>query len=158
MLRKISLLLAFIVLMINVRLSGEYFGFEQGYQYAVDTYTEIRFSHGTVYFYLFEQYAQLVLGMIFFLIGKTVKKESLSQIICAPSLLWVIYKYYYIYIPKSRYFNDVEPFSKLLRESMPLDVICFSIVSMLLIYQLGIVLKLLYSKHQTVSDGRTELE
>ena len=151
MLRKISIIVALIVLIVNVRLSGDCFGFEQGYQFGVKTFTEIRGGEGTAYLFLFEQYASVVSGIFFFLIGKTIKKETLSQIICIPSLLLTLRAYYYVYIQKSVYFADVEPFSELIRKSMPFDVVCFTIVSMLLIYQLGTVLKLLFSNNQKVS-------
>jgi hypothetical protein len=149
MLRKISVIFAFVVLVINVRLSGDCYGFEQGYEYGLKTFTG---GHGTPYSFLWEQYIRIVWGMSFLLIGKTIKNELLSQIICFPCLIWTIYFYWQIYLQKSLVVANDDSFYKLLRDSIPMDVLSFMFVLFLIVFQITGLYKSLFTKNVTASN------
>ena len=130
MLNRIAKILALIVLTINVCLAGVFNGFEQGYS------TNSMFSGSTVYITLSMFYFLITFCVLGFVIGKLLRNVILSQIICFSSLISTLYLYQRIYLLKSYYLNDIESFSKLIRESIPLDWFWFSIIIILLIYQI----------------------
>ena len=130
MLIRISKILALIVLTINVSFASLFNGFEQGYT------TNSMFSGFTVYITLSMYYFLIAFCVFGFVIGKLIKNAILSQIMCFSSLILTLYFYQKIYFLKSYYFNDVESFSTLIRGTIPLEWFCFSIVLILLVYQI----------------------
>lgn len=136
MLKKISVIFDLIILMVNLSLQGKHSGFERGFDEARKTLTEINFSAGTPYFFLEQQYFYIVLLSLAFLVGKSIKKEILSQIICIASLIWTIYIYWHIYLQKSIVLNHEGTFYDLTRNVVYFDWFCFSLVIILFIIQI----------------------
>ena len=147
MYRKVSKILALIVLVINSSLSGQHLGFDRGYNVARKMFTEVNLSGGglTVYTILFEHYAPIVWLSIFYLIGKSIKKEFLSQIICFSTLGWIVYLYWQIYFIKTNLFTPSISFNDLIRETIHLDWISFSLALILLIFQIISVFQLYFN-------------
>lgn len=120
--RKISEFLAVLVLIINSYLSGRHLGFDEGYHQAVKYNSEISLSGGgiTDYTILFEHYQPIVIFLVIYLIGQSIK-EFLSQIISFLTLSWVIYLYWRIYTIKTSLFTPEISFNESIIKTMPLD-------------------------------------
>ncbi|MCA1639949.1 MAG: hypothetical protein LC768_16750, partial [Acidobacteria bacterium] len=107
MLRKISIGLALLALLISILLYGERYGFDQGVQaaaldekirLALHGIKEISFGvHGPrTYEFLSNRYFYISCFLIFYLIGKFIKYESISQIACITFLGFTIYQFWQI--------------------------------------------------------------
>lgn len=153
MYKKVSIIFALTVLVIDLFLSGQYLGFDKGYYEAIKTNSEISFSGGgiTNYTILFEHYAPIVWLLIVYLIGKSIKKELLSQIICFSTLGWIIYLYWQIYFIKTNLFTPSISFNDLIRDTIPLDWISFSLVLVLLIYQIIVAFQYYFGKNHKIT-------
>lgn len=148
MLRKISVILALVVLVVNVSMSGLHFGFERGYDYGVKTFAKISFGGGTAYEYLGELYANVTALSLVFLAGRLIRKEIPSQIICISSALWMLYVYRLIFQQKFAVSQDLEAFYKLLNERMLYDWFSVIAISVLLILQIIILSKSAFQKYK----------
>ncbi len=132
MLRKFSIVNVIAICSINVFLIGINLGF--GYK-ATET-IEFSVSSESGYEFLTRCYIGICFWLIVFIIGKLIKNEVTSQTICISSLILTIFLYRSVYLQKSLYFINPYPITKVFRESMPLDLISFSLVMILLIYQI----------------------
>ena len=151
MLRKISIILALVVLVINVSMSGWHFGFDRGYDYGVKTFTKIFSSGETAYGYLGELYANITGLLLIFLVGRLIKIEILSQIICISSAVWMLYIYWLIFQQKFAVSKDLEAFYKLLNETIPYDWFSVVAISVLLILQIIILSKFAFQKYKAIA-------
>lgn len=125
MLKKISGIVALFAFSLNVYLAGLYRGF-----YIPLPRFELSESGFAGDFYFHISFFLLV-----FILGRLAKNRLLSNIICLSTLSLIIYQYKYIYY-KTLLSDEGGPFSLILRESIPLDLISFSLVLFLLIYQI----------------------
>ncbi|HEX9959700.1 MAG TPA: hypothetical protein VGB00_02045 [Pyrinomonadaceae bacterium] len=148
MLRKTSIIIALIVLVITVSMSGQHFGFERGYDYGVKTFAGIFSSGETAYQYLGECYADITTLLLSFLVGRLIKKEILSQIICISSAVWMLYIYRLIFQQKFAVGKDLEAFYKLLNETISYDWFSVTAISVLLILQIITLSKFAFQKHK----------
>jgi hypothetical protein len=149
MLRKISIILALVVLVVNVSMSGQHSGFERGYDYGVKTFSQIYLSDGgTAYEYLGECYAHITAVLVVFLAGRLIKKEIPSQIICISSALWTLYVYRLIFQQKFAVSQDLKTFYKLSNETMSYDWFSMTAVSVLLILQIITLSKFAFQKYK----------
>ncbi len=127
MLNKVSKFVVFLAFSINVFLAGLSRGFAfhfhkyglYGVGFGVDSYIIISFF------------------WLFFLFGTIIKKRLLSNIICFFSLSCIVYQYKCIYLYKKLLSDVEEPLSLMFRESTPLDVLGFSLVLILLAFQIA---------------------
>lgn len=125
MLRKYSRIIVLFTLGINVFLVGLHRGFDI-------SLSEFEFSgpnFGDIYFYT-------SFFLILFFFGELAKNRLVSNIICFFALFSLLYYYNRIYLYNTRTFEESRPINLFLRESMPLDVISFSLIMILLIFQL----------------------
>lgn len=149
MIKKVLMILALITLLINVQLEGKYSGYEAGIQISKKDYADEQIAQGHNYVYrahptayadYAEVYSIIKWLLIAFLIGFSLKKELLSQFICITSLIWTVYEYREIYIHKREIFDILDlqehRFFDIIRETIPIDWICFSIVIILMAHQI----------------------
>lgn len=126
MLIKSLSIVAFFAFCINVFLAG----LDRGYDYHSRMYG-LSGSGFAGDFYFYNGFFLLV-----YILSKTAKKRLLSNIICLAALSFTIYQYKNIYFYKKLLSDAGEPLSLMFRESIPLDVLSFTLVIVLLIAQL----------------------
>jgi hypothetical protein len=105
MLRKISIGLAFIILIICIKLYGEFSGFETGYNLAYEHFAKLmpkdypKFSGGseTIYSFFIGRYLIITFTLLFYIGGKFIKSERIRQAICISSLGIINYQFWKIY-------------------------------------------------------------
>ncbi len=138
MLEKYSKIILILAIAINVYLVGLTRGFE--FQYLKYGFSDPRIS-GAEYFYI-------CFFLLIFLIGREVKKRFVSNIICLSALAIAAYKYKFIYLFTVGLLDEGEPISLMFRESIPLNLISFSVIILLLIYQIIVIIQDFYSKNR----------
>lgn len=148
MVKTVSIIIVLLVLMINLLLQGSYTGFDIGYDEALRIHSKVSFSGDSVYGNLGQLHSYITLLLLIILVGKLIKKEFLSQLICITSLAWTLYIYSQIYFQKNNLHDDLGSYSNLLKNTLPLDLFCVFVLSLLLIYQLITVLKALFSQNK----------
>lgn len=151
MLRKISIILALLGLAINFYISALYNGVTHGIRLGEE---ESMFSgYGSIWDSL--SYFHFLMAFCFFVlvIAKSIKKEVLSQLIALFSLLPALYLCKEIYLLKSSclYFLDLKSFNGFFRSSFQLDWLWFSIICMLIIFQIIAALKFYSERHHKIS-------
>lgn len=153
MLKKISIILALLVLTFSVLLQGTYSGYERGFHDSAKDCASFYSAHNTVYADFAYVYSIIKWLLLAFVISKLIKKEWLSQIICLSSLIWAIFEYREIYIHKSDLFRiaDIRELKvfDLILETIPIDWFCFAIIVILLIYQIISVVYYLFYKNRS---------
>jgi hypothetical protein len=134
--KRASLIFATIVLMLNVLILGAFTGFDRAYRLddifkvsALGIYVRVIFLHFGIAFLL-----------LVFVVGKIIKKEILSQLVCFASLIPTLYLYWKLFQRKSLYLTDTTSYTELLRSSISLDWFGASVVLFLLAYQVTITL------------------
>jgi len=125
----------------NILLFGMHEGFELGYQELRETCAVIHLSGGTAYEFLAKQYLYITFLFLIFLVAKLVKPRALSHFISIFALIWISYFYWQTYLQKRIYFGNSENFSRLIRESIPIDLLSFSLVLILSIIQVSSVIQ-----------------
>ena len=96
-----------------------------------------------------ETYIYICFFLLVFLVGISIKNKLASNIICFASLPLAIFQYKFIYLFTTGLLDEKEPIGLLFRESIPLNLISFSIITILLIYQIIIAFQDLFSKNRT---------
>lgn len=125
MLEKTSKFVALFAFSINLFLAG----LDRGYDY----HSRIYGLSGSGF--AGSEYLYISFSLLVFIFGKLVKKRILSNIICLSALSFVIYQYKDIYLYKKLLSDAGEPLSLMFRESIPLDVLSFSLIVILLVVQ-----------------------
>ncbi len=144
MFRKISIIIGIILCIIDISLMFIHNGFELEYNAGMAKSSPVFTSGGTAYGWLAQVYFQLLVCYVFYLVGEYIKNKTLSGIICILALLLTFFPFRNLYLQKSVYFNDVESFSRLIRETIILDWLCVFLVLFLLIYQIIITFQYLF--------------
>lgn len=146
MLRRLTLITALSSLFI----SGLLLGLHQGFAYGASDARGYSFSFETGYEFLVRCYFGICIWLSVFIIGNLIKKEIMSQIICFSSLVFVILPYRLIYQQKNFFYENSETITNVLRATLPLDLVNFSLVSILLIFQIIFLYRNFISKSQTL--------
>jgi len=139
MLRKYSKIILLLAFVINIFLIGLTRGFDFHFH-----------KHG-----LFEadlvdvDYFYICFFLFVFWIGTLVKNRLASNIICFAALSLAFYRYKFIYLFITGLLDEQGAISLLFRESIPLNMISFSIITILLIYQIVVAFQDLFSKNRT---------
>jgi hypothetical protein len=162
MLKTTSIYLAVIALVIIAYLFGAHYGFDQGVQtaeinervkFAAYGIELPKFSAGGLRTYeeLTRRYFLIIFFLTFYLIGKFIKSELISHIICLSFLgfatyqFWQIYSFYVMLIETFHDYDSTTHFS-LLRNLSFLVWFVFIIVFSLFIIQITTISKSLYEK------------
>lgn len=99
------------------------------------------FSHGTIYNVFYVNHLFLILPLVFLVLGKFVKKELWSQIICFISLIIATAIYWHTYLVKLNYIDELGSdgphwYSTAARNASVLDEICLTLLALLFVYQI----------------------
>ncbi len=128
MFRKIHIIVAVITFIINIFLIG----LNRGY--------DIHFDEQGLYNSGFELltycYIYISLLLLLFIVGKSIKKNSLSNIICFTSIFLLFYPYKWVYLQKQIFYSNNVPLDLIFKESIPLDVISILLIIILLTVQI----------------------
>lgn len=147
-LQRLTLVTALNSLVISVLLLGLYQGFEFGFS----EYNSSRFtvSGEGVYEFLARCYFSICFWLFVFIIGHLIQQKLVSQIICFSSLVFVILSYRWVYLEKNLLFENSETITNVLRATLPLDLVNFSLVIILLIFQIIFLYRNFISRNQTL--------
>jgi hypothetical protein len=152
MLRKISITLNMLLCVVFAVLMAIHIGFERGYdQGSYDSAQGISFafSGGTPYGWLSQNYLILTLCSLVFFVGQMIKGELLSKIVCILSFLIAVRPLYFLYEQKMFLVSRPEAFNQLIRETIPLDWLCFLTMIVLLAYQVVGIFQYFLHKNRT---------
>lgn len=116
---------------------GVYSGFENGAQLGGIIYKgNLYASHGTSpYSNLINIHLYINWFLILFIIGKFIKKESLSQVMSLPSILLAFLGFIQLYNVKIGYQSNEDQYFDLMRLTIQTDFIHIWLTLFLLIYQ-----------------------
>lgn len=162
MIKKIYTIAALSVCIINAYLTGQYGGFEEGYNYSEQICKIMSFSGWTSYLTLSSQHVFLTVLMAVFLVCKTDNKKYFLEVICLFLLGLISVKYGQIilmlFFGQQWYGNETnidysDLFYEPLRKTLILDYFCIFIVVILLVCQIMIVFKHYFS----VDQGKAKL-
>jgi hypothetical protein len=128
MIRRTSKIIAIVVCIINILLAYLFRGFELGH----DEGTNMYLSGGSSYGLLANYYTYISLLLLIFTVGKFIRNELLSRVLCVSLLVLAVFQYFTVYLQKSLFFGSTNSFTKLLRETIPVDLISFSLLLFLL--------------------------
>ncbi len=134
-LKKTSKVIALILCSVNLFLAGLHRGFEIGH----DESTKFFISGGSGYDLLANYYIYIFLLLVMFVIGQSMKKDVLSRVACFSTLILNIFLYRTIYLQKKIFIYNSDSFTKLLRDTIPLDLISFLVMITLLLFQIIMV-------------------
>ena len=141
MLNKFSKINVVIAFVINIFLAGMDRGFSfQFYQFRL---SEPQIA-GSNYFYI-------IFFLIIYLLGEFIKRKIISFLVGVSALALIINQYKYIYWYAIDLSDEKEPFSLLFRETNPLNWISFSLVMILLIFQIVSILHHCFYKNQKIT-------
>lgn len=129
---KIPVVIALIICFINIFLHGLHGGFEL----ALKQNSGIFSTSGSGYQLLANCYFFISGLLLIFTVGKLVKKEIVSQIVCLLALILVIFQFRLVYLQKSLFFENTDAVTKLMRETILFDWISLALVLVLLIIQI----------------------
>jgi len=150
---RISKILALIVLTINLYISGLFTGVDEASLFLNST-SIFGVGFGPSIYSTLSYYHLLAAICLFgFVIGKTIKKEILSQVISFSSIFLTIYFFRKIYLLKKIYISDLRTFSDLtpIHNSIKFDWFLYFIVLILLIYQIFTVYKYFSGKNHKMN-------
>ena len=153
MLRRISIIVGLIALVMSVFLFGVHYGFDQ--RGLVEAIGKVSFGAGgpRTYEELSRRYLLISCFLSFYLIGKIIKSKLISQIICISFLSFAIYQFWQIYDFYMMLINQFHDYDKtahfsLLRDSNFLVWLCFVMVLSLLVIQIITASKYLLNKNK----------
>lgn len=130
--RRLTLITALNILLIN----GLLFGLHLGFAYGFVEYGSVTFLSETVYQFLARCYFANCFWLLVFVIGHLINRRFVSEIICFSSLIFVILSYRWVYLEKSHLFESPETITTVLRITYPLDLVSFVLVIFLLMVQI----------------------
>ena len=150
MLDRIAKILALIVLTINVYFSGIFKGVDESRMFDAPS----MFSGGPSIYDMLADYQLFAAFCLFgWVVGKTIKKEFLSQVVSFSSIFLAFYFFRKMYLLKSSYISDLSSTSLItpVHVSFRIDWFLYSIVLLLLIYQIFTIYKYFSGKNHKLN-------
>ncbi|HLL99522.1 MAG TPA: hypothetical protein VK400_00570 [Pyrinomonadaceae bacterium] len=148
MLGKCSLTLVLVAVMLNAAAFGMHLGFEEGYDYANGSLLGLSFIGFTRYGYVAGLYGFAALLLLAVWAGKLIKKELVSQLVCLPSLVWILFIYRQVLQQKYDFNQELASFHRFLTATISLDWLSVLIISVLLVIQIISAAKILYGRYK----------
>lgn len=146
MLKDISIIIALINCFLTLSLAALYKGFEMGMSETIG----FRITDN-IYEQFVSYYVYIFIFSIIFLIGKLIKKGTVSKIVCLISLILMIFPYWILYSQKNYLLENPDIDARIFQQTMLFDLISFSILLVLLIYQLINTLHYLFYKSRKIT-------
>ena len=140
---KILLVVAFAI---NFFLAGQFLGYDIGLTDAIG----FSISGQSGYELLAICYFDINFLLLIFYFGLLIKNRILSSAICLAALSLTFYFFRIIYLQKTLYYNNGVPVRKIVDNSIPLDLISFSIIVLFLVLQVINSTKYIFYKNRNV--------
>ena len=147
MLRRVSLIIAVVIVDLSSVLWALYFGFD----YGVSAFSGSSISGESGFGFLARSYLSICFWTVVFILGRLLtKREIISQILGGISFVFIFLSYRFIYLEKAFLSQNDESITRLLTVAFPVDLANVSLAIVLVGLQLFILFSALRSKREEI--------